>query len=229
MFASFGIQYAEALQFLYNSRYVLSGYCSAHVFTAMINPVVRARSRSRSRDPDRRQERHVLHCVPQQVDLSLFGLYHYCTFSGTGIPRLALFHSLRILWTQGIRIQYRGGYHYENDSKCTKMHTAMNRRNPLVSHHRPDVSAFVRDVSGLSTLERTKILTTIAAPGYKNIARNFEWDQWSNRGGATCLSFLLILDSAWRTHKSRQNNLSTKYDCDFRDGTSSFEGLGGAI
>ena len=123
-----------------------------------------ARSRSRSREPDSRQLRHVLQAVPREMDLQLRGIYHFCTFSGTGIPRLAVLHALGILWSQGLRLQYRGGYHYENDNKCTKMSEAVNKRNPLQSQHRPDVSAFVRDVTGLSIRGQSKILTTIAAP-----------------------------------------------------------------
>ena len=122
------------------------------------------RARSRSRDPDKRIKRHILQCIPAEVDLSLVGLYHFCTFSGTSIPRLALYHALRFLWSEGIRIQYRGGYHYENDPSCHTMADAINRRNPLQSLLRPDVTAFVRDFTGITVLDKTKVLTTIASP-----------------------------------------------------------------
>ena len=122
------------------------------------------RDRSRSRDQNSRLRRHVLQCVPPELDLGLSGLYHFCTFSGTGIPQLALFRALQILWDEGIRIQYRGGYRYEVDSKCNKMYEAINAKNPLKTHPRGDISAFVRDISGVTMLRNSKALTTIASP-----------------------------------------------------------------
>ena len=124
----------------------------------------RSRSRSRSRDPDERLKRHILQCIPQEIDLDLHGLYHFCAFSGTSIPRLALFQTLQMLWNQGLKIQYRGGCHYENDPKCDKMSAAINKTNPLQSHHRQDISAFPRDMQGMQVMSKSKILTTIASP-----------------------------------------------------------------
>ena len=123
------------------------------------------RDRSISRDPENRLKAHILQCVPPTVDLKLFGLYFFSTFSRTGIPTLALFHSLRVLWSEGICIQYRGGYHYYSDPKCEKMAAAINRRNPIKTLHRMDVAVFVRDVHGLQVMHRrTKVLTTVASP-----------------------------------------------------------------
>ena len=125
------------------------------------------RDRSRSREPEERLQAHMHQCVPPTLDLKLHGLYFFSTFAGTGIPTLALFHSLRVLWSEGIRVQYRGGYHYESDPKCARMNAAINKHNPIQTMHRKDVAAFIRDVNGLQVLNGTKVLTTIASPCQK--------------------------------------------------------------
>ena len=125
------------------------------------------RDRSRSRDPEKRLRNHILQCVPPSLDLKMFGLYFFSTFSGTGIPSLALFHALRILWAEGICVQFRGGCHYEPDDKCERMSQAINKHNPLKTIHRYDVAAFTRDANGVQVLCKTKVLTTIASPCQK--------------------------------------------------------------